>query len=130
MGKELLIVEPHSFIDVITNSSSELFVCDTSKSLEFVKDYLRRALSLFNETYDGDYYGKFEDVFGRVEVVVDPKKWAQSEDADGYSGFYEDWGIKFEVGDIVIESASENSIPYALFGLIEETLNALRFHLG
>ncbi len=32
-----IIIKIHSFIDVITNSSTELFVCDTDRSLEAVK---------------------------------------------------------------------------------------------
>jgi hypothetical protein len=38
--KTLLVINPHSFIDVITNSSTELFVCDTDKSIETVKEIL------------------------------------------------------------------------------------------
>ena len=36
----------HSTIDVITNSSSELFVCDTTKSLEFVNEFLKNILDV------------------------------------------------------------------------------------
>lgn len=38
--KTLLVINPHSFIDVITNSSTELFVCDTDKTVEMVKQIL------------------------------------------------------------------------------------------
>ena len=31
----------HSFVDVITNSSTELFVIDTDKSLELIKEFLQ-----------------------------------------------------------------------------------------
>lgn len=34
------IIETHSFVDLITNSSSEVFVCNTDKSLDFVKGAL------------------------------------------------------------------------------------------
>ena len=36
----LLIIKPHSFVDLITNSSSELFLCDIRKSLSAFKDIL------------------------------------------------------------------------------------------
>jgi len=38
--KTLLIIDLHSFVDVITNSSTELFVCDTDKTIEMVKEIL------------------------------------------------------------------------------------------
>lgn len=39
--KQLFIINTHSVIDVITNSSSELFVCKTDKTLETVKEMLK-----------------------------------------------------------------------------------------
>lgn len=39
--KTLLTINPHSFIDVITNSSTELFVCDTDKTAEMVDEMLQ-----------------------------------------------------------------------------------------
>lgn len=39
--KQILIVEPfHSLIDVITNSSTELFICDTDKSIDAVNEFI------------------------------------------------------------------------------------------
>jgi len=38
--KFLIVINLHSFIDVITNSSTELFVCDTDKTVEMVKEIL------------------------------------------------------------------------------------------
>ena len=38
--KTLLVITPHSILDVITNSSTELFVCDTDKTVEMVKEIL------------------------------------------------------------------------------------------
>ena len=43
------IVSPHSFVDLITNSSSELFVCNTKKSVEAVKDVLKILADLRNQ---------------------------------------------------------------------------------
>lgn len=36
-----LIINKHSFIDIITNSSMEIFICDNSKSVDFIKMMLR-----------------------------------------------------------------------------------------
>ena len=38
--KTLLVITPHSILDVITNSSTELFVCDTNKTVEMIKEML------------------------------------------------------------------------------------------
>ena len=43
------IVSPHSFVDLITNSSSELFVCNTKKSVDAVKDVLKVLADLRNQ---------------------------------------------------------------------------------
>ncbi len=44
MTKQLLKVTPHSFVDVMTNSSSELFVCNSDKSVEQVKAIVERVM--------------------------------------------------------------------------------------
>lgn len=38
--KNLLIISTHSFVDLITNSSSELFICDTDKTIQTIKEIL------------------------------------------------------------------------------------------
>ena len=38
--KNLLVIPVHSFVDLITNSSSELFVCNGNKSVEAVKEIM------------------------------------------------------------------------------------------
>ena len=40
MWKEIIVINKHSFIDVITNSSTELFVADKDKSKEFIEEFL------------------------------------------------------------------------------------------
>jgi len=40
----ILIVPVHSFVDLITNSSSELFICETKKSVDAVKKILKTLL--------------------------------------------------------------------------------------
>ena len=42
--KNLAVIEIHSFVDLITNSSSELFVCDTNKSLTAVKEIVEKII--------------------------------------------------------------------------------------
>lgn len=38
--KDIFLIKPHSFIDVITNSSTELFVCSWDKTLEMVEELI------------------------------------------------------------------------------------------
>lgn len=73
-SQSMLAFKPQSFIDVITNSSSELFICDIDKSLEAVKelldsypglhgyqepwifkadDYIKAKENDFKDTFDG-----------------------------------------------------------------------------
>jgi len=40
MKKNILIFKPHSIVDIITNSSSELFVCNTDKTVEFIEKFI------------------------------------------------------------------------------------------
>jgi hypothetical protein len=47
--KTLLIITPHSFVDLITNSSSELFICNTKKSVDAVKKVLVELVKLENQ---------------------------------------------------------------------------------
>jgi hypothetical protein len=41
-----------------------------------------------------------------------------------------DWEISCRKGDIFLESAEDNSVPYEFFGTIESMFNATRYHLG
>ena len=45
----IFVIRPHSFIDVITNSSSELFVMRTEKSMDLIMKVLKEELE------DDDY---------------------------------------------------------------------------
>lgn len=42
---KIFIIKNHSFVDVITNSSTELFVCDTNKSKDFISKYIIESLT-------------------------------------------------------------------------------------
>jgi len=188
--KSLLLLDLHSTVDIITNSSSEIFVCNTDKSLEFVKEWLEKALELINI---GGVVYQYDEVFGELEIIdesnVDKNfnslivntgyfdwKWkelgiTQLEDCydwkENYKKLngliekypwhenrkiniennkkaYEAWDLHekqwkdkyFEkikpqlIGKIIISSASDNSIPFGLFDLIESTFNGERFHIG
>lgn len=183
-----LVIKGHSIVDVITNSSSELFVCNTKKSSEFIRDFLSKMLDLYNEGNETQY--KFEDCFGSISQVTEEgfedffdqyvidwgyKSWSwgvpNQKDRWDFSDEYKkvhrleykypymdhlEWNRSLDkqvedawdaevakykeenyekikshcIGLVLINSKSDNSIPFGLFELIETTFNAERIHLG
>jgi len=117
--KIILIISPHSFIDVITNSSTELFVMDTNKSIEVVKEILIEAINLHNKVENTNY--SFEDIFD------EPYIGSGYDALDGWNDYY-----STTIGNgIIIKSANDNSIPYWMFEFIESSFGDVeRFHLG
>jgi hypothetical protein len=63
----LFLIQPHSFVDIITNSSSELFIMKTEKTLKFIKEVLQDSLDLYNKT--ADEHRTFNETFGDIFVV-------------------------------------------------------------
>jgi hypothetical protein len=47
MKKLLLTVHPHSFVDVITNSSTEIFVQNVEQTENFIKDCISQVMDEF-----------------------------------------------------------------------------------
>lgn len=75
---DIFIVKPHSTIDLITNSSSEIFILNKYKSLEFIKEILQDMLNSENELnkkldYDTENLKEFSDVF-REPIILDTWK--------------------------------------------------------
>jgi hypothetical protein len=207
--KTILLIKPHSFVDLITNSSSELFVCNTDKSVETVKAILEKIVKSYYDVVQKpcpeiwgkifkpkiklakhtitymqvlEYQDKQEELRKRSEVKQSRKQkalwkkffkdvpyspwgtpkgtpddvvnkytdaiWKFSDESRaerdvelvkfiteelGLSSTTKDdldWGICCEKGNLVISSADDNSIPYALFDYIDSTLNAEHYHLG
>jgi len=120
MAKQIFVVRPHSVVDLITNSSSELFVYSGPKSAAVVEDFIRELIDLNNRF--SDHKVTFEDAFREIYVSTETRKRGDSSD-DGY-------GIETKPGDVIIESRSDNTIPWALQQAIEDMLGATRYHLG
>jgi hypothetical protein len=113
-------------VDVITNSSSELFVCETDKTPEAVEKMLRDLLGLFNKQSASSY--SFSGCFKKPYLIS-----ATALVADNYY-CQDNYWIKKLAEDkkevLVIESTSDNTIPYSLFDWIEEVFNGHREHMG
>lgn len=123
MKKQIMSVNIHSFVDVITNSSTELFVCDTDKSIETVETILREKLKQYSALADREYV--YEECFDPVFIYT--QEMADKAAADEYSWGYEGQAT---VGKIIIESASDNTIPYDLWDRINDLFDGQNHHLG
>ena len=115
---DIIVINNHSFVDTITNSSTELFVCDTGKSLELVKELLQELTNTYNKLHGEGY--TYEYMFKEPYIGDDTQ--------DEYWG--ECFGIGNTKGKIIIEGENDNSIPYEMFDLIELAFDARRCHIG
>lgn len=102
----------------VSNSSSSSFVLDTKLSLEEITVKLHMLLDFYNDFFDQEL--EFDEVF-RKPFIANKVYSTQMK---------ESWGYTCEVGKKVIESAWDNSIPYALFEMIREKFDGYRNHLG
>ena len=95
-----IIIPVQSISDVITNSSSELFIIKNPKKKgEEITEFLQGVYKLLGQDIDEDMY---------IESAN-----AQSIKDVSYQGY------KCEKGDLLIWSQEENSIPYPIMDLIE-----------
>ena len=66
--KSLFVINTHSFVDLITNSSSELFVCNTNKSIESIKEILKSLLETHTKVCPREEITSFESCFGNIFI--------------------------------------------------------------
>lgn len=115
-----------SVSDLITNSSSEVFICQVNTSdtealkseIESLINTLMEALGYVND----DYYT------GAVVEIADE------------DGVIEGWNYKYKKGDILIWSREENSIPWNIIDILgdldclpkfeDKVTDVERHHLG
>lgn len=78
MKKTISAIKIHSFVSVITNSSTELFVCKTKKKIKAVKEILQKILDGYNIINDSSYG---MDVFDEPWVfsVKKYREWVKEE---------------------------------------------------
>ena len=106
-------------VDLITNSSTELFVSDTKKSVAAVKDILQSAIDLHNKSINEN--SVFSDIFEEPEYFEDGYK------IDGWEDYH---STEIQKG-VTICGIGDNSIPYWMWEFIEVVFsNVERFHLG
>lgn len=97
MDRKMKVVSIHSFVDVITNSSTELFVCDHQKGLESVKEILQRILDGYNLMTESSYtMDVFEEPFifdlkeYRRLKEIDKQKRKECKKTGNWNDYYED----------------------------------------
>jgi hypothetical protein len=122
---KLFIVSVHSAVDVITNSSSELFICEGDAAARVIEDSLMELLRKYNEENNTHY--TFTSVFTRP--VTATRKVLKEIEEHCCWGFT-NHRAKSLTGKVVFCSAQENSVPYELMLEIESKLNVKREHLG
>ena len=163
MKKQVIVIRTHSFVDVITNSSSELFVLGENKSIEAVREVLQVMLDHWNQMAAQGIFGshyisneryslstnekaeykpikKWDDTFGKIYVYTEDMYKADMDEAKRFkkenpkSDWDPGWGYekKENIGKIMIESESDNSIPHEMFEWIESAFgyHTQRYHLG
>jgi len=91
---DILLVTTHSFVDLITNSSSELFVCNGKKTIDAIKELLATLLKNHDALMGNQH--AFEDVFGKIEI---PKYsldfWAIPREITDEYNKYKEYGCPF-----------------------------------
>lgn len=115
-----------SVSDLITNSSSEVFICQVdTNDTEALKSEIESLINTLMETLEyvnDDYYT------GAVVEIADE------------DGVIEGWNYKYKKGDILIWSREENSIPWNIMEILgdleylpkfeDKVTNVERHHLG
>jgi len=81
--KNIFLIKVHSFIDVITNSSTELFVGNISKSLEEIKEICNDLIAVYNKT--NNYNISFKDVFDEPYIIDENNIEDFLETIEGYN---------------------------------------------
>lgn len=119
------VIKIQSINDLITNSSSEVFICSTESNPEITRDELQEFIDTLMDIlgYDND------DYYIGADITVAEK--------DGVIG---GWDYTYKKGDILVESKNDNSIPWHIMDILEELMyipkfknkitNVERHHLG
>lgn len=126
---EKTVIKIQNISDVITNSSSEIFICQSEtpeQTIELIREVLgdvyenlqKARSNADRNTYS--YYGESLDDILTISIA----------DADYSDNFY---NYSYKKGDILIESTSDNSIPTIIMDFIYEFFSwdkVERYHLG
>lgn len=124
-----IIIHIQNISDIITNSSSEIFICksdNAEQTVELLKEVLTNIYENYkkardhagNNTYS--YYG--ESLSDILTISI-----ADRDENDNYFNY------QIKKGDVIIESTDDNSIPIIIMDFIHEFFawdKINRIHLG
>ena len=148
MARQLFVFDkPHSIIDVITNSSSELFIMDEGKTLSIIRAYLiekcndwgYQFFNCFLEPYVLETDEQIMDFWEKHKDYLTKLDWDDYSDLFKYSdaldkevqehmtdkNFLNSWR-----GKLIIESEGDNTIPWSVVEDIENDFVVKRYHVG
>ena len=129
--KELLVIKVQSFSDIVTNSSSELFVIKNQDGkfkdsaieaiLKDLVEVYKNASEYSGETYLLSPNESLSNMLHVYEASAGPRPYLR-----------ESYNVEYSPGDIIIESDTENSIPYSIVEFIQDWFGSAceRYHLG
>ena len=127
--KQLLIIKIQNISDVITNSSSEIFICKSDNSeqtIELLEEVLTSVYENYKKAQDhagSNTYSYYGESLSDILTI-------RTADNDYTDSWY---GYNITKGDVIIESTSDNSIPIIIMDFIELFFkwdNVKRVHLG
>lgn len=93
--KKLLLVKTHSVIDIITNSSSEMFICDTHMTIDLIEELIGEMLQKTGNMDEYKHYAgyKFDDCFRPIYTITE-------DNVDNFIQDYViDWGLSLPAFD-------------------------------
>ena len=131
--KTSFILDIHSVLDVITNSSSELFVISDTTTVKAVEDLLEFMLEKYNEMAEKGIFGKWRENFVPLKMENTMYvRFLSQEEVDNEKNETYKWGYETDenVGKIVIQSEGDNSIPWEIIEWIESAFSSRKWHLG
>lgn len=123
------VIKIQNISDVITNSSSEIFICQTDNPQE-VADIIKEVLTDVYENFRKARACGGRDKLSLYEETLDEILEISVADHDGGDS---DWGYTYKKGDIIIEGLYDNSIPPILMDFIYEFFDwnkVEQHHLG
>lgn len=112
----MIVINTHSFVDLITNSSSELFVCDTDKSLDMVKQIIEKITRNYYDEMNEECPDIWEDIFQEPTIVkkgFNLKEYPDQETLNKATNYWHE--INTRVDWQIVENARQQIIEY--FGI-------------
>jgi hypothetical protein len=123
------IIPIQNISDIITNSSSELFICQ-SENPEQMVEVIKEVLTTVYENYKKARSCSGRNTSSLYEESLDKMLEISISNEDGYD---KDWEYEYKKGDIIIEGLYDNSIPPIIMDFIYEFFpydKIKRYHLG